>query len=303
MGYASLFHSISVTTETHMLKAFEERVHTTREYISEVVFWMEKNTDKIEKARKNALELDLKRRFFSYNFERTEKRDSILFKGFEAEYKQSEVTGLQRLSYNQQKPFEKYIPYYNTFNSKDSLRIPSYYVLGAENTEVISRLKQNQIEFIQLVKDSVLQLEFIRIESFQSLNKPYEGHFYHKDVKTHSEVDWVHLKKGDIVIPTKQAKRNFIISVLEPLVEDSYFRWNFFDSYLQQKEYFSSYVFEDKAIEILKNNPTLAEKFYEKQKNDSTFATNAWQQLYFIYSNSEYMESTYMLLPIYRSLD
>jgi hypothetical protein len=303
MGYASLFHSISVSTETHMLKGFEDRVFTTREYISEVVSWMEKNKKKIEKARIKALEMDFKKSYFSYNFERTEKRDSILFKGFEAEYKQSEVTGLQRLAYNQQKPYEKYIPHYSTFKSKDSLRIPSYYVLGAENTEVISRLKQNQVEFIALEKDSVLQLELIRIESFQSLNKPYEGHFYHKDVKTQSEINWVKLKKGDIIIPTKQAKRNFILSVLEPLAEDSYFRWNFFDSYLQQKEYFSSYVFEDKAVEILKNNPSLAEKFFEKQKNDSAFASNAWQQLYFIYSNSEFMESSYMRLPIYRSLE
>ena len=59
--------------------------------------------------------------------------------------------------------------------------------------------------------------------------------------------------------------------MLQPEAEDSYFTWNFFDSYLQQKEYFSSYVFIDKIDHILKNNPTLRKEYKTKRKEDSSF--------------------------------
>ena len=87
--------------------------------------------------------------------------------------------------------------------------------------------------------------------------------------------------------------------MLQPEAEDSYFTWNFFDSYLQQKEYFSSYVFIDKIDDILENNPTLRKEYKKKRKEDSSFRESEWDQLYFIYKNSPYFEKTYNVLPIF----
>ena len=64
---------------------------------------------------------------------------------------------------------------------------------------------------------------------------------------------------------------------------DSYFSWNFFDSYLQQKEYFSSYVFEDKALEILAKDKELKNDL-KRKASDKEFRENAYAQLHFIYS-------------------
>jgi hypothetical protein len=68
---------------------------------------------------------------------------------------------------------------------------------------------------------------------------------------------------------------------------------------LQQKEYFSNYVFIDQIAEILKANPTLKATFEAKKETDSTFSNSEWEQLYFIYSNSPYFEQTFMRLPVY----
>ena len=43
----------------------------------------------------------------------------------------------------------------------------------------------------------------------------------------------------------------YALEALTPASNDSYFCWGFFDSFLQQKEWFSSYVFEDIAADIL----------------------------------------------------
>ena len=67
------------------------------------------------------------------------------------------------------------------------------------------------------------------------------------------------------MVNSNQDAALFIHSVLQPELEDAYLSWNFFDSYLQQKEYFSSYVFIDKIEEILVNDQKL-KKEYELKK-------------------------------------
>jgi hypothetical protein len=90
---------------------------------------------------------------------------------------------------------------------------------------------------------------------------------------------------------------------LIPQAEDSYFRWNFFDSYLQQKEHFSSYVFEEKAAEILRNEPKLKEKFEAMKIQNPNFKSSAREQLEFIYRNSVYFEKSFHHLPVFRSVE
>jgi hypothetical protein len=156
------------------------------------------------------------------------------------------------------------------------------------------------------VRDGEMYLEFeqFKMSEFKSTKTPYEGHFLHFDTKIEPiqivEQFQPMLKTGDVIIPTNQRNRRFILSVLEPEMEDSYFAWNFFDSYVQQKEYFSSYVFEDKAAELLADNLELKKAFEEKKVSDRDFRESAYAQLYFVYKNSEFYEPTHNLLPLFR---
>ncbi len=300
MGYASLFPCISVTTETHMLKPFPQRVEATYIYLKELILWTKKNSKTLKNVRRQTLESLQKDKFYSYNFQQTEEKDSLLFKGFEHGYKKSEVTGLDRLYYDRTKPFERKIPYFNKFKAQDSAKIPQFYIVGYQCKDVISRLKQNKIEMRQLTQDSLINLSFFQVEDYKNGSKPYEGHFLHREMKINEKIGEVQLKKGDYLISTKQEKKKFICSVLEPEAEDSYFAWNFFDSYLQEKEYFSDYVFEDLAVEILNQSSELRSLFEEKKKTDSKFRESQWEQLYFIYQNSVYFEESFMRLPVFK---
>ena len=49
--------------------------------------------------------------------------------------------------------------------------------------------------------------------------------------------------------------------MLEPQGHDSFFRWGFFNSVLEKKEAYSDYVFEDHALELLRDEPELKAKF------------------------------------------
>ncbi|MEN9997416.1 MAG: hypothetical protein RI922_406 [Bacteroidota bacterium] len=298
MGYASLFDAVSFTVETHMLKPFPQRVEATHDFIADLIIYTGAHSKEIEIARTEARTFWQKDKQFEFGFQLTEKKDSILFKGFEFTNPPSPVTGLPRLKYHEDRPYEKYIPYFQTYQAKDSCVIPSYFIVGSQCDEVIERLKANKVQFIQFANDTVISISQERLSEFKSYGKPYEGHFYHNEVKSKEELVEQHFKKGDVLIPTNQYQRNFLLSIFISRAEDSYFRWNFFDSYLQQKEYFSPYVFEEKAVEILKEKPWIKEQLELMKASDKSFRESQWDQLYFIYKNSDLFEESYYLLPI-----
>ena len=305
MGYTALFNTMSFTIETHMLKAFNNRTQATLSFLNNTITWMSKNSSELEGAREAAFKYDQALVEFPFNYQLTDKKDSILFKGYAYSYPTSALTGMTRLKYNRDQPFEKYIPFFKTYAPKNNLEIPDYYIVGQQCTEVLSRLKANGVEFENkplntLIHDEA-KIEQYKVIGFKSKNRPYEGHFLHSNL----EIDLVNpfqimLKEGDVLISTNQRNRRFIVSVLEPEMPDSYFAWNFFDSYVQQKEYFSSYVFEDKALEILAKDKELKKRFEKKKASDKEFRENGYAQLYFIYQHSEYYEPTHNLLPLFR---
>jgi hypothetical protein len=300
MGYAGLFNSISFTVETHMLKPFPERVQATLAFMEELIDWTKNNVNRIESSRKKANNWVQDQTWFRFNYELSEEKDSINFKGYEHSFPVNEITGLKRLFYDRSKPYQKMIPYFNRYNSKDSVRVPDFYIVGGQEKEVIRRLEMNRIQFRKMLKDSMVDVQSFVVTNFKSSERPYEGHFKHKDMNCELTDLKYKLKPGDLLIPSKQNSAIFIHSVLQPKAEDSYFTWNFFDSYLQEKEYFSNYVFIDKVQEILDSDAKLKEEYIRKKNEDESFRNSEWQQLYFIYSNSSYFEPSFMRLPIYQ---
>ena len=121
-----------------------------------------------------------------------------------------------------------------------------------------------------------------------------------RDVKLETFTCVRRFYKGDVIIRTGTRYDYFLATVLEPVGGDSYFSWGFFDSVLQQKEWFSDYVWEDKANEILQNDEKLMYDFEKMKIGDTAFANNSWGQLYFIYKRSPYFEPSFMEYPVYK---
>lgn len=300
MGYASLFPCLSITTETHMLKPFPDRVKATKLYLNELITWTSSNQNVLRQAIKEAYQELLQKQYFHYNYKLSNTNNPILFKGYEQAYKKSEVTDLDRMYYDQSKPFKKEIPYYNVYQATDSALIPKAYIIGSQCKEVIKRLKQNKVEMVTNTKDTLIDLVYFVVKDFKSGSKPYEGHYHHNSIQIEEKTGKIALKKGDKIVPVNQQAKALILNTLEPEAEDSYFAWNFFDSYVQEKEYFSDYVFEDIAAELIKKRPDLKQQLEDKKKTDPEFAQSQWQQLYFIYQKSEYFEPSFMRLPVFK---
>jgi hypothetical protein len=165
---------------------------------------------------------------------------------------------------------------------------------------VIDLLKLNKVQMTQFKRDTTIEVEVYRIDKYTANPRPYEGHHPNTGVETSVTLKKMSFRKGDYYIPLNQVANRFLIEVLEPTAEDSYFTWNFFDPILGQKEGYSSYAFEDIAAEYLRNNPDVRQKLDQRKATDTTFARSGSQQLNFVYQNSPWFEPDFLRYPVYR---
>ncbi len=300
-GYAALFNTIGFVTETHMLKPFAQRVEATLKFLEMITEYANNNATTLLDVRKKSVEECLSNSVFPVSWTLdTSKKEMIPFKGYEAEYNPSSVTAGQRLFYNHKKPYEKEIPFYNSYKPVVEIQKPKAYFVPQCWDRVIERLKLNGVKMSTIKNDTVILVETYFIDDYKSSARPYEGHHLKTTVVLRKEKQNIHFFTGDYIIYTNQTCNRYIIETLEPQGVDSYFTWGFFDATLQQKEWFSDYVFEEMADSILKNNERLNTQFQQQKATDSTFAKDNFNQLYFIYKNSEYFEKSYMRYPVYR---
>ncbi len=300
-GYAALFQSFGFMTETHMLKPYKQRVEATYRFILSLAENLAVNHMNVQKVRSNARQSLLAQSDFplKYVLDSTINME-LNFKGFEASYKPSEITAQDRLYYDRTKPFEKKITYWNTYRPSVSVKAPKFYVISESWYSILDRLRANGVKMIKISTDSLMQVEAYKIKNYESIPKSYEGHHFHYDIKLEAISQEINFPAGTYIIPVDQYAKRYIIEMLEPLGEDSFFKWNFFDTILERKEYFSGYVFEELALEILRQNPQLEIAFRRKQKEDEQFSANRYMQLDWIYQRSKYYEKEHMMYPVFR---
>lgn len=300
-GYAALFATMAFVPETHMLKPFEQRTKTTcalmQTMIEQASIW----ATQIKQARTESLKNIQQQKKFALSWKvDTTKFDTIEFLGYESAYKKSDVTGKDRLFYNHEKPFTKKVKFYNYFVGEKTIETPKAYIIPKGWHKVIDLLKLNNVKMFSLQKDTTIFVTAYKIEDYKSINRPYENHFKHLTVKLKEVEQQIHFLKGDIVVYTNQTANRFLVETLEPEADDSYFKWNFFDAILQQKEGYSDYRWEDVAAKYLAENPTLKTTLEEKKKTDTAFANNPAAQLNFVYKNSPHYEAAHLRYPIYK---
>lgn len=300
-GYAALWHTFSFVAETHMLKPYGQRVVATYELMRSFMDFTSSHSEKIKQLRSETKNSVKTRQEFTLSWTADRSRSAErLYKGYEAGYKTSGVSGLQRLYYDRDKPYEKTIPFYNHYIPTLKVQRPSAYIIPQGWWKVIDLLKANKVNMKPFPRDTTLEVEVSRIEDYKSATRPFEGHHIHTEVKTSASLKQVSFRKGDYFIPMDQAANRFLVEVLEPTAPDSYFAWNFFDAVLGQKEGYSAYAFEDIATDYLQNHPELKEKLAQKRQSDSTFAKSARAQLYYVFEQSPWIEPAFLRYPVYR---
>lgn len=300
-GYAALFNTIGFMPETHMLKPFPQRVASTYELLTHYIKITNRDAAKIIQLRNEAFAENLRQTNFPLTWQLDETRsEQIPFLGYEAAYKKSEVSGEKRLYYDRSKPFSRAIEFFNTYKPAVTVSKPAAYIVPQAWPEIVERLKRNGIEMQQLKSDQVLPVESYYLTGFESFPRAYEGHYLHYNAKVRPEKQNWQYFEGDYVVFTDQKNVRYLMETLEPQASDSFFAWNFFDSILGQKEYFSDYIFEDTAAELLAKDPNLKAALEKAKNEDPELKKSGRKQLEFVYQHSEHYENTHLRYPIVR---
>lgn len=300
-GYGALWNTFSFVPETHMLKPYDQRVKSTYALMQCFIDFTSKNSAVIRTLRMQAMQADQTASAFPVNWVLDKNRfKEIIFKGYEAGYKPSGVSGLPRLYYDRNKPYEKKIKIFNHYEATAMAAKPLAYIIPQGWWKVTDLLQLNKVQMTRLKKDTAIEVEVYHIDSYKASPRQYEMHHLNQEVKISASIQILSFRKGDWFIPMNQAANRFLIETLEPQAEDSYFAWNYFDAVLGQKEGYSAYAFEDTAAIWLKNDRELRSQLEQKRQVDTAFARNGSAQLNFVFQHSPYFEPGYLQYPVYR---
>jgi hypothetical protein len=300
-GYATLWHTFAFVPETHMLKPYNQRVEVTKALMESFIAFTAANSATIHQLREQTKQHVVTQDSFAISWKLdTTRADQVTFKGFEAGHKPSEVSGLPRLYYDRSKPYEKQIRYYNYYATRKAVVKPLAYIIPQGWWPVIELLKLNKVNMQVLPKDTKMVVEVYKIEDYKTSPRPYEMHHLNSDVVVSTSKQEVQFRKGDYFIPLNQPADRFLMEVLEPQADDSYFAWNYFDGILGRKEGYSAYAFEDIAAQYLNEHPDVRKQLEARKSTDTAFAKSASAQLDFVYKNSPYYEPDHLRYPVYR---
>jgi hypothetical protein len=298
-GYAALFNTLGFTTEAHMLKPFDRRVEATLHFLESMDSFLSEKGLMVRKLKEIADQNTIKAESFYTKWQVGKGVDSLSFPGYEAINSTSILSGEAFVEYDRQQPFLRNVPYYNEVKGYYKVLLPEFYVIPQAWSEVIKRLVANNVEMQQLAADTLIDVTSRYATYYETSESPYEGHYPHENIGTSERKETVQFFEGDYLIPTHQKARRYLATALDPQSEDSFFSWNFFDSVLNQKEYFSSYLFEKTAAEILERDVTLRRSFESKKQSDPAFAKDGRAQLKYIYESSIYYEKGHLRIPVF----
>ncbi|WP_323788207.1 M14 family metallopeptidase [Psychroserpens sp.] len=300
-GYTTLWNTLGMMVETHMLKPYKQRVEGTYELMKSMIEITETEGDQISELRQHAIAEFQQQNTYPIQWTiDTTQTTTLQFKGFEGQMIDSDITNSKRLKYDSSRPFTKEITYSNYMKATLEVEIPKAYVIPQNYWTVIDLLKLNGVEMTAFENDTTMMVNSYKIKSYDTSTQAYEGHYPHYNVKLDISKEKINFLKGDYLIYTNQHAFRYLIETLEPQASDSFFNWNFFDTILQQKEGFSPYVWEDKAKIILEQNPELEKEFTLKKTNDEDFAANWYSQLDWLHKQSEHYEKAHLQYPVYR---
>jgi hypothetical protein len=296
-GYAALYHSFAFVPETHMLKPFKQRVDATYQLLDCMIQLASEKADDIYKARQADCSNRNPEMAIDWKLDST-RFDLVTFKGYTAQHIPSKVSGFPRLYYNHDKPYTRKVPFYDYYTPTKYVKVPKAYVLKQGYYDVVNRLEWNGVLMTKVKDDSEVKATVTYIETYDGSPTVFEKHYPHRNVKVREEQQTIMLEAGDMVISTDQLQRSYIVQTLEAQAPDGFFVWNFFDGILQQKEFYSDYVFEDEAADLLAKDKALNKLFNDKKSSDPSFAKDPVAQLDFIYKHSAHFDSNVNLYPV-----
>ncbi len=305
-GYVSIRNRPSLLVEMHALKPYRTRVIGNYNIMRDTLALLNRDPDSLRSANQEA-DAETVKRGRSYDADaqltvsvrRTDEETPFLFKGFAHRREASDISGTDRVIYDNTQPVEFETVWKKKTEPAKKVSPPLGYVIPPQWTEAIDLVRLHGLEASRLVEAASVDVQSYRFENVSWAKRSYEGRLMPK-YETVTFTERRELAAGSVVVRLDQVDAKAAIHMLEPEAPDSLVRWGFFNTIFEQKEYGEMYVLEKLAREMLRENPSLREAFDAQVKSDEAFASNPWARLYFFYRRSPYWDRALNVYPVSR---
>ncbi len=306
-GYTALRNRPGLLIETHMLKPYKQRVEATYECILAAIGILARESKtlngKVAEADRYVSDEGFLRTPFPLRFE-TRKDDSTLveFLGVKYTSEKSDLSGGEWFNYSKD-PETMTLPYFSSTHPSLTVSLPYAYIVPAEWTEVIDRLKLHGLRMVPLSRETAVEVSSCRLKNPSWQQNPYEGRHTLNRIEYDEFTETRTFAAGSMLVEVMQPAGRIIPHLLEPKGNGSLLSWGFFDAIFEQKEYGESYVMEKLAREMLARDPALRKEFGEKMAADSLFAKNPRLILNWFYNRSAWADPRKGVYPVGRIFD
>ncbi len=303
-GYWALRNRYALLVETHSWKDYPTRVRITRNTLIDLAEMMARQGREWASLARAADERA--RRIggeeVALEYDNGPHVTTIDFLGVTYARDPSPISGGTVTHYDPTKPQVWRVPLRDEIITKVAVRAPrgGYVVSSAYAAWVAERLALHGIEFTRIDKAfNVLDVEAFRATKTTFDKAPSQGH-----MTVNLEGSWRPerraLPAGSLYVPVGQPKARLVMALLEPLSEDSFVAWGFFNAVFETVEYAEPYVTEQIAAEMLARDPEVAAAFKRRLEEDPEFARSPDARLDFFYRRHASWDERRDLYPVFR---
>jgi hypothetical protein len=304
-GYAAAQNRAALLVETHSLKSFRTRVWAHYDIMKVSLDLVASTAEQLSRASAEADRLQASVRPGDKVFLQgapAQDGEPYTLRQLESEQAPSPVTGGFITRYRA-KPRNQQAILVRALEEQVAPPAPLGYLIPRQWQAVIELLRNHGVQ-MEILKHNVTQeCETIRFAGVRFASSPFEGRFLVTAFTTRTAKEIRTFPAGSVFVPSAQRAGKLAMQILEPEAADSALRWGFFQSIFEQKEYFSDYIFEPIASQLLKQNLKLKDEFEARLAQDKDFAANPRARLLWLFQRSPYFEAGKDAYPVVRVLD
>lgn len=303
-GYAALRNRPGLLIETHSLKPYKSRVRGTYDVLWKTLEEINRSKASLFEANRKADEETIERgktfdpaRQFPLQIGLSDKSEPFQLRAVEYKLEDSAVSGGKKIVYGT-KPIEVTVKKFDEGLVKVAVAPPLYYIVPPQWQAAIERLEAHGVKFERIKKPLTIEIESYRLSEPKWAANPFENRLP-VSFKAVPITETRNFPAGSALVPLDQETANVAIHLLEPGSTDSLATWGFFNAIFEMKEYFSDYIMEKIASEMLAKDESLRREFEERLK-DEKFAKSPRARLQFFYERSPYADKRIGVYPVGR---
>jgi len=307
-GYAAVRNRANLLIETHMLKPYKDRVFSTYRLLIEVLSYINTHRGSLRRAVRDAERDDIARfasgdtSGFPLRFAASDTPRMYSFRGYESEIREGSVSGTGYIRWNHDRPVTVDIPLFDDVQPTLHVRIPQYYVIPQEWSDVLDILRLHDVRLRRLAQPTRLVVETTLFDDINFRSRPYESRMT-VNIATRTRVDSIDYPAGTVVVDPAQPSGRAAINLLEADAPDSFVFWGFFNAIFEKKEYYEAYIMEEVASRMLDEQADLRREFEQRLASDTAFAASPRARLDFFYQRSPYHDSKLNVYPVGRCME